>query len=53
MAMSNGKIEEIGPAEDIYNHPQREYTRKLIAATPPRRLGGYPAAACSLGDHKD
>jgi peptide/nickel transport system ATP-binding protein len=34
MVMNNGKIEEIGPAEDIYNHPRREYTRKLIAATP-------------------
>ena len=34
MVMNNGKIEEIGPAEKIYHHPQREYTRKLIAATP-------------------
>ena len=34
MVMNDGKIEEIGPAEDIYNHPRREYTKKLIAATP-------------------
>jgi peptide/nickel transport system ATP-binding protein len=34
MVMNNGKIQEIGPAEDIYNHPSSEYTRQLIAATP-------------------
>jgi peptide/nickel transport system ATP-binding protein len=34
MVMNQGKIEEIGPAEDIYQHPQRDYTQQLIAAIP-------------------
>ena len=42
MVMNNGKIEEIGPAEDIYNHPRREYTRKLIAAIPEGGLEDKP-----------
>ena len=29
-----GQIEEMGPAGDIYNSPQQEYTQKLIAAIP-------------------
>lgn len=32
--MNNGKIIEIGPSEEIYNHPQNDYTKKLIAAIP-------------------
>ena len=34
MVMNQGKIEEIGPAEQIYRHPQQDYTRQLIAAIP-------------------
>jgi peptide/nickel transport system ATP-binding protein len=34
MVMNKGRIEEIGDAETIYNHPQTAYTRKLIAAIP-------------------
>lgn len=34
MVMNQGKIEEIGPAEQVYNQPQREYTRQLIASIP-------------------
>jgi peptide/nickel transport system ATP-binding protein len=34
MVMNQGKIEEIGTAEQIYGSPQQEYTRKLIAAVP-------------------
>ncbi len=34
MVMNNGQIEEIGPSEDIYRHPRREYTQQLIAAIP-------------------
>ncbi len=34
LVMHNGKIEESGDAEEIYNNPQQEYTRKLIAAIP-------------------
>lgn len=32
--MNNGKLEEIGLTDDIYNHPKTEYTQKLIAAIP-------------------
>ncbi len=34
MVMNKGKIEEIGVADDIYNNPQTEYTKRLIAAIP-------------------
>jgi peptide/nickel transport system ATP-binding protein len=32
--MNKGKIVEMGAADAIYNHPQEEYTRKLIEAIP-------------------
>ncbi len=32
--MKDGKIEEIGDADQIYNYPKSEYTRKLIEAIP-------------------
>jgi peptide/nickel transport system ATP-binding protein len=41
MVMNQGKIEEIGPAEDIYRHPQQNYTQQLIAAIP----SGIPSKA--------
>ncbi|MEL7068896.1 MAG: ABC transporter ATP-binding protein [Cyanobacteria bacterium J06581_3] len=34
MVMNQGRIEEIGPAEDIYRRPRREYTQQLISAIP-------------------
>ncbi|MDP4255003.1 MAG: ABC transporter ATP-binding protein [Bacteroidota bacterium] len=34
MVMNKGRIEEIGDAESLYDHPQTEYTRRLIAAIP-------------------
>ncbi len=34
MVMNKGKIEETGTADEIYYHPQKEYTQKLIAAIP-------------------
>jgi peptide/nickel transport system ATP-binding protein len=34
MVMNQGKIEEIGPAHQIYRQPQKAYTQKLIAAIP-------------------
>ena len=32
--MSWGNIVEIGPAEDIYQHPQHQYSKTLLAAAP-------------------
>jgi peptide/nickel transport system ATP-binding protein len=34
MVMNKGRIEEIGEAEYVYNHPQSDYTRRLIASIP-------------------
>ncbi|OAQ39679.1 ABC transporter ATP-binding protein [Pedobacter psychrophilus] len=34
MVMNNGQIEEIGYPEDIYHHPKKAYTQKLINAIP-------------------
>jgi peptide/nickel transport system ATP-binding protein len=34
MVMNQGRIEEIGPADQLYRSPQRDYTRQLIAAIP-------------------
>jgi peptide/nickel transport system ATP-binding protein len=34
MVMNRGRIEEIGPADQIYNAPQTDYTRQLINAIP-------------------
>ncbi|MBV5257749.1 ABC transporter ATP-binding protein [Synechococcus moorigangaii CMS01] len=34
IVMNQGKIEEIGPAEQIYRAPQQDYTKQLIAAIP-------------------
>jgi len=38
MVMNQGRIEEIGTAESIYNHPTRDYTRTLIRAIPHAQL---------------
>jgi peptide/nickel transport system ATP-binding protein len=34
MVMNKGKIIESGIAEDVYNNPKEEYTRKLLKAIP-------------------
>ena len=34
MVMNKGCIEEIGPAEEIYNSPKSNYTKNLLAAVP-------------------
>lgn len=34
MVMKKGRIAEIGLAEAVYNHPQSDYTRSLIASIP-------------------
>jgi peptide/nickel transport system ATP-binding protein len=32
--MKDGKIEEIGDADEIYANPNKEYTQKLIESIP-------------------
>ncbi|MDV6169211.1 ABC transporter ATP-binding protein [Flavobacterium sp. DG1-102-2] len=34
LVMNKGKIEEMNEADALYKHPQKEYTKKLIAAIP-------------------
>lgn len=34
IVMNQGRIEEIGTAEEIYRYPKTDYTRKLIASIP-------------------
>jgi peptide/nickel transport system ATP-binding protein len=34
MVMKKGKIIESGTAHEVYNHPQNDYTKQLIAAIP-------------------
>jgi ABC-type oligopeptide transport system ATPase subunit len=40
---TKGKIEEMGIADEIYNNPQQEYTKKLIAAIPKGNLADIKA----------
>lgn len=37
IVMNQGKIEEVGDADEIYNHPKTSYTRNLIDAIPKGR----------------
>jgi ABC-type oligopeptide transport system ATPase subunit len=34
LVMNQGKLVEQGSCEQIYRHPQEEYTKKLLAAVP-------------------
>ena len=36
MVMNNGKIEELGLAEQVYHHPKQPYTQQLLASIPGR-----------------
>ncbi|MFT4524232.1 MAG: peptide/nickel transport system ATP-binding protein [Bacteroidia bacterium] len=38
VVMNQGKVEEMGDADEVYNNPQTAYTQKLIAAIPTGRL---------------
>jgi peptide/nickel transport system ATP-binding protein len=44
--MNQGELVEIGPTEQIYDHPQHPYTKRLVAAVPTlrRALAGVTAA---------
>jgi peptide/nickel transport system ATP-binding protein len=41
--MQDGRIVEIGPAEEIYKNPREDYTRRLIEAIPKSDLGAIRA----------
>jgi len=34
MVMKDGKIIEIGDADEVYTNPKTEYTKKLISSVP-------------------
>jgi peptide/nickel transport system ATP-binding protein len=34
IVMKNGKIQEMNLADEVYEHPQSEYTKHLIQAIP-------------------
>lgn len=34
IVMKDGRIEEIGPVKEVFNHPDSEYTKQLISAIP-------------------
>jgi peptide/nickel transport system ATP-binding protein len=34
MVMNKGRIEESGTADEVYFHPKKDYTKKLIASIP-------------------
>ncbi|POY38035.1 ABC transporter ATP-binding protein [Solitalea longa] len=38
VVMNKGRIEEMGDPDQIYNHPQKEYTKRLIDAIPKGKL---------------
>ncbi len=44
VVMNQGKVEEMGDADQIYNDPQTPYTQKLIAAIPTGRLEDIEAS---------
>jgi peptide/nickel transport system ATP-binding protein len=44
VVMQKGKIEEIGDADQIYNNPQTDYTRKLIHSIPEGTVENIKAA---------
>ena len=46
--MNQGKLVEVGPAEEVYTSPQNDYTKALLAAVPvpdPRRMRERKARA--------
>jgi peptide/nickel transport system ATP-binding protein len=51
VVMNKGKIEEMGPSDEIYNQPKKEYTQKLIAAIPKGELADIQKRFSHL-DHK-
>lgn len=52
VVMNQGRIEEMGDADQIYSHPKTEYTKKLIAAIPKGRLEDIIASIKLKQDYK-
>jgi peptide/nickel transport system ATP-binding protein len=52
LVLYNGKIEEMGDADDIYFNPQQEYTKRLISAIPKGRLEDIKASMNRRKDRK-
>ncbi len=44
VVMQQGKIEEIGDADEIYNNPKSDYTKKLISSIPKGKIEDIKAA---------
>jgi peptide/nickel transport system ATP-binding protein len=44
LVLYNGKIEEMGDADDIYFNPQKDYTKRLISSIPKGRLEDIKAS---------
>ncbi len=44
VVLYNGKIEEMGDADEIYFNPQKEYTKRLINAVPKGRIEDIKAS---------
>ncbi len=38
VVMYNGKIQEMNEADELFNNPQNDYTKRLIAALPDANL---------------
>ena len=45
IVMKNGRIEEMGEADDVYAHPVSDYTRSLLEAIPGRQAAGWANGA--------
>ena len=50
VVMNKGEIEEMGPADEIYNNPKRPYTQKLIDAIPKGSLEDIKARVAALNE---
>lgn len=51
VVMNKGKIEEMGNADDIYNNPQTDYTKKLINSIPKGQLMDIKASIDRKKNH--
>jgi peptide/nickel transport system ATP-binding protein len=52
MVMQDGKIVELGLADEIYNNPQTEYTKELINAIPKGELADIKISLAKKADRR-